>query len=134
MWIAGPMVVRICHWLVLSPIVGVRTGDRRRIDLLQRLRRASQGSEHDRHIFYHHADIGMLRIAGFAGQLIVAELVYIAAFPFARDLFEDGVGKTSEPKTAGTFSLRICSISRITSLGLGSAKSDGCTAPITWKP
>ena len=38
-------------------------------------------------------DIGVLRIAGLAGQFIVPELIDVAGFPFPGYLFENRTGK-----------------------------------------
>ena len=45
----------------------------------------------------------MLRIAGFAGQLVVSELVYITAFCFSCDLFEHRTRKNLGPEDGRNF-------------------------------
>ena len=45
-----------------------------------------------------------------------------------------GLGKTSDPKIAGTSSALIWSMSEATSCAVGSAKSEGYIAPITVHP
>src|SRR5690349_18199058 len=42
---------------ISSSVIRVRTGDRRRIDFFESVRRTAEGVEHDRKIVEHHPDI-----------------------------------------------------------------------------
>ena len=71
------------------------------VKVLQGVDASAQGGNHDVHVLEHQPQIGVVRVSGSAGQVVVAQLVHVGCSRLGGNGFQNVAGKDRRAEYGG---------------------------------